>query len=102
MTMHANRYQDLIAWQKAIVFVKLVYAATANFPPGERYGLTSQMRRSAISIPSNIAEGQGRTTPGEFRQFLGQARGSLYELETQIVLASELGFISEGVRRDLL
>ncbi len=90
--MHASRNQDLVAWQKAIAFVKLVYKATADFPPEERYGLTSQMRGSAVSVPSNIAEGQGRSTPGEFRQFLGQARGSLYELETQIVIATDLGF----------
>ena len=92
--MQVNRYQDLIAWQKAIALVKNVYEATSGFPQKETFGLTSQMRRSAVSIPSNIAEGQGRATRGEFHQFLGHARGSLYELETQLVIASELQYLS--------
>jgi four helix bundle protein len=92
--MQANRYQDLIAWQKAIALVKTVYETTSSFPQKETFGLTSQMRRAAVSIPSNIAEGQGRATRGEFHQFLGHARGSLYELETQLVIASELHYIS--------
>lgn len=92
--MQPNRYQDLIAWRKAIAFVKRVYACTARMPQEELFGLRSQMRRCAVSVPSNIAEGQGRTTRGEFHQFLGHARGSLYELETQIVIASELGYVS--------
>jgi four helix bundle protein len=92
--MQASRYQDLIAWQKAISLVKKVYEVTGSFPQKETFGLTSQMRRSAVSIPSNIAEGQGRSTRGEFHQFLGHARGSLYELETQVVIASELQYIS--------
>ena len=89
--MQPNRYQDLIAWRKAIAFVKRVYTITAKLPREEVFGLASQMRRSAVSVPSNIAEGQGPTTRGEFYQFLGHARGSLYELETQIVIATELG-----------
>ncbi len=92
--MGSGRYQDLIAWQKAIAFVKRVYIVTSGLPQEEMFGLKSQMRRSAVSVPSNIAEGQGRTTPGEFYQFLGHARGSLYELETQMVIASELGYVS--------
>ncbi|MGB8769375.1 MAG: four helix bundle protein [Candidatus Korobacteraceae bacterium] len=100
--MQANRYQDLIAWQKAIAFVKRVYAITANFPQEETFGPKSQMRRCVVSVPSNIAEGQGRGTPGEFQQFLGHARGSLYELETQIVIASELGYFSVDERRTSL
>ena len=92
--MQARRYQDLIAWQKAIALVKKVYEVTGSFPQKETFGLTSQMRRSAVSIPSNIAEGQGRATRGAFHQFLGHARGSLYELETQFVIASELQYIS--------
>jgi four helix bundle protein len=93
--MQARRYQDLIAWQRAVTQVKKVYEVTGSFPQKEVFGLTSQMRRSAVSIPSNIAEGQGRATRGEFHQFLGHARGSLYELETQLVIASELEYISE-------
>jgi four helix bundle protein len=92
--MHSNRYQDLVAWQKAIEFVKRIYVITSDFPQEEMFGLKSQMRRSAVSIPSNIAEGQGRATAGEFHQFLGHARGSLYELETQIVIAGELRYFS--------
>jgi four helix bundle protein len=78
--MSAHRYQDLLAWQKAIAFVERVYAITSKLPQEEMFGLKSQMRRSAVSVPSNIAEGQGRATRGEFQQFLGHARGSLYEL----------------------
>ena len=70
-------YRDLIVWQKAIVMVTDVYRATQNFPRQETYGLTSQIRRSAVSVASNIAEGQGRLSRREFRQFLGVARGSL-------------------------
>jgi four helix bundle protein len=92
--MQCNRYQDLVAWQKAIEFVKRIYVVSSGFPQEEMFGLKSQMRRAAVSIPSNIAEGQGRATAGEFHQFLGHARGSLYELETQIVLAGELKYFS--------
>src|SRR5437660_11611469 len=72
-----------------------VYEATRSFPECERYGLSSQLRRSAVSIPSNIAEGQGRLTRGEFRQFLGQAKGSMCEVETQLVIAHKLGYLKE-------
>jgi len=92
--MSSVRYQDLIAWQKAIAFVKRVYVVTSELPQEEMFGLKSQMRRSAVSVASNIAEGQGRTTAGEFYQFLGHARASLYELETQMVIAAELGYVS--------
>lgn len=97
--MQANRYQDLRAWQEAIELVGRVYAVTAKLPQEEMFGLKSQLRRCAVSIPSNIAEGQGRITRGEFHQFLGHARGSLYELETQIVIATKLGFI-ESTKKD--
>jgi len=92
--MQAHRYQDLLAWRKAIAFVQAVYMASAQFPHEEMYGLKSQMRRAAVSVPSNIAEGQGRATRGEFQQFLGHARGSLYEVETQVVIATGLGYLS--------
>ncbi len=92
--MQAHRYQDLLAWQKAITFVETVYAVTSKLPQSETFGLKSQIRRSAVSVPSNIAEGQGRSTRGEFQQFLGLARGSLYELETQILIAPKLGYVS--------
>jgi four helix bundle protein len=89
----SHRYQDLKVWTKAMELVRDAYRLTESFPAAERYGLTSQIRRAAVSIPSNIAEGQGRLTKGEFRQFLGQARGSLYEVETQLQLAGALGFM---------
>jgi len=94
-------YQDLIAWQKAVDLVELVYQATATFPREEVYGLTSQMRRAAVSIPSNIAEGQGRQSTGEFKQFLGHAKGSLFELETQIIIAKRLHFLGDETARKL-
>jgi four helix bundle protein len=72
-----------------------IYRATDTFPKSEIYGLTSQLRRAAVSIPSNIAEGQGRVTKGEFAHFLGQARGSLLEVENQLLIAVDLGFLSK-------
>jgi four helix bundle protein len=101
-TAKIRSYRDLIAWQKAMSLVKEVYASTAAFPKSEIYGLTSQLRRASLSIPSNIAEGHGRATSGEFVQFLGQARGSLCEVETQIILAYELSYISLEKQQALL
>ena len=90
-------YKDLVAWQKAMNLVTAVYRATAGFPKEEQFGLTSQLRRAAVSIPSNIAEGQGRLSEKEFCYFLGQARGSLMEVETQLQIAQNLGYLeSEG------
>ena len=100
--MQANRYQDLRAWQKAIELVEGIYELTARLPQEEMFGLKSQMRRCSVSIPSNIAEGQGRATRGEFQQFLGHARGSLYELETQIVIAGNLGYVDDSHRDRVL
>ncbi|SRR5260221_616105 len=87
----ASVYQ-LIAWQKAMNLVEHVYRSTASFPREERFGLTAQLRSCAVSIPSNIAEGHGRLTRGEWRQFLGQARGSALEMQTQLLLSKRLGF----------
>jgi four helix bundle protein len=92
--MQLKKYQDLIAWQKSIGLVTDIYSITATFPRDEVYGLTSQLRRAAVSVPSNIAEGQGRATKGEFIQFLCHARGSLYEVETQIIIGKNLGYIT--------
>jgi four helix bundle protein len=78
-----------------------VYRQTESFPKAEVYGLTSQIRRSAISVVSNIAEGQGRLTPGEFQQFLGHSRGSLLELETQLEIACELRLLDDEVYKEL-
>jgi four helix bundle protein len=93
--MAVRNYQDLIAWQKAMDLVEKVYQVTACFPREEIYGLTCQVRRAAVSIPSNIAEGQGRRTTGEFLQFLSIAHGSLREVETQLMIAQRLKFIEE-------
>jgi four helix bundle protein len=84
-------FRDLIVWQRSIQLTVKIYRLTQNFPREEIYGLTSQIRRSAVSVPSNIAEGQGRLSTGEFRQFLGMARGSNSELLTQLEIARALG-----------
>ena len=86
-------YRELIVWQKSIDLTVRIYALTQRFPAEERYGITSQMRRAAYSIPANIAEGQARRTTGEFLQSLGVARGSLAELETFLTLSERLGVI---------
>ena len=91
--MNTN-YKKLIVWQKSIQLVKLIYQLTQNFPKEELYGLTSQMRRSAVSTPSNIAEGHTRKSNNEFIQFLYIAKSSMAELETQIIIAKELGYIN--------
>jgi four helix bundle protein len=84
-------FRDLQVWQRAIQLTVAVYRMTRDFPHEELYGLTSQIRRSAVSVASNIAEGQGRLTSGEFRQFLGIARGSNFELQTQLEISRALG-----------
>src|ERR1017187_1625835 len=85
-------FRDLQVWQKSMQLAVAVYGLTRGFPREELYGLTSQIRRSAVSVPSNIAEGQGRLNLGEFKQFLGVARGSNCELQTQLEIARALGF----------
>lgn len=97
----ARTYRELLAWKKAKNLATLVYRETESFPKAELFGLTSQARRAAVSVASNIAEGQGRLTKGEFRHFLGQARGSLLELETQIAIANELGYLQQEAFRNL-
>lgn len=91
----SRTYCELLVWQKAKHLATLVYRETEGFPRSELFGLTSQIRRAAISIPSNIAEGQGRLTKGEFRHFVGQARGSILELETQLGIAHDLGYLHQ-------
>src|SRR5579862_4098007 len=86
-------YRDLVVWRKAMALVTDVYRCTQSFPKAETYGLSAQLRRAAISVPSNIAEGQGRASTGEFKQFLAHARGSLLEVETQILIAQNLEYI---------
>jgi four helix bundle protein len=87
----AQNYQDLMVWQRAMEMTVAVYELSRSFPREELYGLTSQVRRAAVSVVSNIAEGRGRLSQGEFRQFLGLAQGSNYEVQTQILLAARLG-----------
>jgi four helix bundle protein len=94
-------YRDLVAWQKAKVLVTEIYRVTHNFPKDELFGLTSQLRKAAVSIPSNIAEGRGRSSLGEFRLFLGNAMGSLAEVETQLFIAQNLQYIDEATTSSL-
>jgi four helix bundle protein len=86
-------FKDLIAWQKAMALARQVYRATTSMPESERFGLTSQMRRASVSVPSNIAEGYARQSRTDYLRFLRMARGSLAELETQLILAEDLGYI---------
>jgi four helix bundle protein len=92
-------FKDLIVWQRAVQLTVAVYKLTSSFPASERFGLTNQLRRASVSVASNIAEGYGRSTKGEYLLFLGHARGSNCEVQTQIVIAEALGFGSEEARR---
>jgi len=95
-------YRDLIVWQKAMDLVEGVYQTTRNWPNEELYGLTAQVRRAAVSIPSNIAEGQGRTSRNEFAHHLSIAHGSLREVETQVLVAQRLHYAEEAIVEELL
>jgi len=90
-----NSFKDLKAWQKAMDLAEDIYNLTDLFPKHEIYGLTSQMRRAAVSVPSNIAEGKGRSTDRDFVFFLHHSRGSLHELETQLLLSRRRGYVEE-------
>lgn len=100
--MTVTSYRELIAWQKAVDFVVAVYRATERFPAHETYGLRVQVRKSAVSVPSNIAEGQCRRTTKEFLNFLSISRGSLGEAETQVIIADRLGYFEPAVCTSLL
>jgi four helix bundle protein len=91
-----RNYRDLIVWQKGILLARQIHQLTGTYPNDERFGLMAQMHRAAVSIPSNLAEGQARHTTGEFIQFLSHAEGSLAELDTQVLLSIELGFAAPG------
>ncbi len=104
----ARSFRELVVWQRSIQLAAAVYRLTREFPKEELYGLSSQIRRSAVSVPSNIAEGQGRLSTGEFRQFLGVARGSNFEIQTQLEIArtlklgnSELIDVAEGLSHEV-
>jgi len=100
--MDYRPHRKLDVWKKSMVFVKDIYQATEQFPKSEIYGLTSQMRRASISIPSNLAEGAARKGNKEFRMFLNIAQGSISELDTQIELASILKYINENLLEELI
>jgi four helix bundle protein len=95
-------YQDLDVRQRAMRLAKRIYEVTRKFPSDERFGLTNQLRRAAVSVPSNLAEGHARFGAGEFSRFLSITVGSVAELETQILLSRELGYISPDVADDIL
>jgi four helix bundle protein len=97
-----KNYRELVAWQKAMDLVTMVYDVTQHWPKTEVYGLTNQIRRAAVSIPSNIAEGQGRASTKEFLHHLSMARGSLLEVETQLLIAQRLGYTAPEAATQLL
>jgi four helix bundle protein len=101
VTVAVKNYSDLVAWQKAMDLVEMVYTATSQFPREEVYGLTNQLRRAAVSVPSNIAEGQGRRSDNDFRRFLAIAHGSLREVETQVLIAQRLHYLTEAQTQTL-
>jgi len=94
-------YRDRIVWKNAIDLVAEIYRCTRSFPREETYGLVSQLRRAAVSVPSNVAEGHARVSTGEFRQFLGHALGSVVEIETQLVIAERLSYLPARSANDL-
>jgi len=100
--MGQSNYKSLIVWQKSIVLTKEIYILTSQFPKEEIYGLVNQIRRSVVSIPSNIAEWNQRQTQKEYKNFLYIAKGSCAELETQIIIAKELGFIVDHTSEEIL
>jgi four helix bundle protein len=99
--VNEKTFRDLIVWQKAMALVTDIYRATASFPSRERYGLTDQLCRAAVAIPSDIAEGKGRISKKEFIQLLARARGSSYEVVTQLEISKNLGFLAADVFQDL-
>ena len=97
-----HRYKNLEVWKKAMDLAETIYSATNNFPEEEKFGLISQMRRCAVSVASNIAEGAGRNSNKEFNQFLGIAQGSTFELETQVLLSKRLKFLTEEAEKAII
>ncbi len=93
--MRTRHFKELLVWQRAMELARLVYRVSQTFPKEEMFGLRAQLRRAAVSVPSDIAEGHGRLSDPLFRTFLAQARGSLYEVETQLMLAADFGYIGD-------
>jgi len=102
MAAEIKSYQDLLVWQRSMGLVESIYRITGQLPEDERFGLVSQMRRAAVSGPSNIAEGFGRQARGEYRHYLSNARGSLMELETHIIVCQRLRFLKSDITDPLL
>lgn len=92
-----QNYRDLLVWQEAIKLIELIYLKTKDYPKEESFSLTNQTRRSAVSVAANIGEGYGRSYRKEYLQHLSIARGSLYEIETHIIIANKIGYISNGI-----
>lgn len=99
--MTVKSYKDLIVWQKSMDLVQMVYQATKEFPREELYGLTNQLSRAVVSIPSNIAEGHAHRSTAEFRNFLSIARGSLAEVDTQLIIAERLNYLEPAKLREI-
>jgi len=97
----AGTYQDLRVWRSAMELTVNAYRATRKFPPDEMYGLSSQLRRASVSVPSNIAEGKGRSSDKELLLFLSRARGSIYEVQTQLEIAASLGYLASADQQAL-
>ncbi len=102
MSEKPTNYRDLVAWQKAMALAEAIYQCSAAFPRAEMFGMVAQLRRAAISVPANIAEGQGRRNTREFAQYLRVAHGSLRELETYVILAGRLGYLGDHDGQRLL
>jgi four helix bundle protein len=102
MNKEIKSYKDLDVWKNAIDFAKNIYFITQDFPNNEKYGLISQMRRAAVSIPSNIAEGHARSSTSEFMHFISICQGSIAELGTQLILSNELSIINDDIKEQLL
>lgn len=99
MSNEIKSFRDLVAWRKSMDLSKFIYGISSVFPDAERFGMTAQIRRAAVSVPSNIAEGYGRNRTNDYLRFLDVARGSLCEVETQLLLAQELGWLREDGNR---
>src|SRR5687768_4752670 len=95
-------YRDLDVWQRSMRLAKRIYQVTQKFPGHERFGLTNQLRRAAVSVPSNLAEGHARFGPGEFSRFISITMGSVAEIETQVLLSNDLGYITSEVTQEVL
>jgi four helix bundle protein len=102
MGFKSNSYRDLEVWKKAIILAKMIYELTEKFPNREAFGLSNQLRRSSVSVASNIAEGQARNSKKEFLYFLNVCMGSLAEIETQLIIAREIGYVSEEMQDQFL